>query len=122
LALFAQATVKARRSFLPLSLPKSRFERTDDVARQGSGAQQGLRNARSSVCTAHPSQAKHAFAPRYEGHSIYAPPTPIYEGRSAFAPADPVTIALYGHRGGSCFVTTSPIESVKGIRHWRPVC
>ena len=60
--------------------------------------------------------------PRYEGRSIYAPPTPIYEGRSAFALADPVTIAPYGHRGGSCFVTTSPIESVKGIRHWRPVC
>ena len=60
--------------------------------------------------------------PRYEGHSIYAPPTPIYEGRSAFALADPVTIAPYGHRAGSCFVTTSPIESVKGIRHWRPVC
>jgi hypothetical protein len=37
--------------------------------------------------------------PRYEGHSIYAPPTPIYEGRSAFALADPVTIAPYGHRG-----------------------
>src|SRR5580704_9668648 len=36
--------------------------------------------------------------PRYEGHSIYAPPTPIYEGRSAFALADPVTIAPYGHR------------------------
>ena len=59
--------------------------------------------------------------PRYEGHSIYAPPTPIYEGRSAFAPADPVTIALHPS-GGNCFVTTSPIESVKGIRHWRPVC
>src|ERR1700732_3790271 len=48
-----------------LSLPKSRFERTDDEARQGSGAQQRLRIARSSVCRAHPSQAKHAFAPRY---------------------------------------------------------
>ncbi len=50
---------------LLLSLPKAKFERTDDVARQGSGAQQRLRNARSSVCRAHPSQAKHAFAPRY---------------------------------------------------------
>ena len=58
--------------------------------------------------------------PRYEGHSIYAPPTPIYEGRSAFAPADPVTIRSTA--GGSCFVTPSPIESVRGIRHWRPVC
>jgi hypothetical protein len=55
-------------------------------------------------------------------NSIYAPPSPIYEGRSAFAPADPVTIAPYGHREGSCFVTTSSTESVKGIRHWRPVC
>src|ERR1700737_5582603 len=33
-----------------MSLPKSRFERTDDVARQGSDAQQPLRTARSGVC------------------------------------------------------------------------
>jgi FtsP/CotA-like multicopper oxidase with cupredoxin domain len=48
-----------------LSLPKSRFERIDDVARQGLDAQQRLRTARSGVCRACPSQAKHAFAPRY---------------------------------------------------------
>jgi Transposase domain (DUF772) len=48
-----------------LSLPKSRFERTDDVARQGSDPQQRLRTARSGVCRACPSRAKHAFAPRY---------------------------------------------------------
>jgi hypothetical protein len=60
--------------------------------------------------------------PRYEGRSIYAPPPPVYEGRSAFAPAAPITMAPYGHRGGGCFVTNSPIESEKGIRHWRPVC
>jgi hypothetical protein len=48
-----------------LSLPKSRFERTDDVARQGSDAQRRLRTARSGVCRARPSRAKHAFAPRY---------------------------------------------------------
>ena len=48
-----------------LSLPKSKFERTDDVARQGSDPQQCLRTARSDVCRARPSRAKHAFAPRY---------------------------------------------------------
>jgi hypothetical protein len=37
-----------------LSLPKSRFERADDVARQGSDAQQRLRTARSGVCRARP--------------------------------------------------------------------
>jgi hypothetical protein len=46
-----------------LSLPKSRFERTDDVGRQGSDAQQRLRTARSGVCRVRPSRAKHAFAP-----------------------------------------------------------
>jgi hypothetical protein len=59
---------KTRRSKLlnaRLSLPKSRFERTDDGARQGSGAQQRLRTARSGVCRARLSQAKHAFALRY---------------------------------------------------------
>ena len=35
-----------------LSLPKSRFERTDDGARQGSDAQQRVRNARSGLCRA----------------------------------------------------------------------
>jgi len=44
---------------------RNRFERTDDVGRQGSDAQQHLRTARSSVCRARPSRAKHAFAPRY---------------------------------------------------------
>ncbi len=48
-----------------LSLPKSRFERTDDVARQGSDAQQRLRTAQSGACRARPSRARHAFAPRY---------------------------------------------------------
>jgi hypothetical protein len=38
--------------------------RTDDVARQGSDAQQRLRTARSGVFRARPSQAKHAFAPQ----------------------------------------------------------
>jgi hypothetical protein len=50
-----------------LSLPKSRFERTDDVARQGSDAQQRLRTARSGVCRARLSRARHASAPRYIG-------------------------------------------------------
>ena len=48
-----------------MSLPKSRFERTDDVARQESDAQRRLRTARLGVCRARPSRAKHAFAPRY---------------------------------------------------------
>ncbi len=60
--------------------------------------------------------------PRYEGHSIYASPSPVYEGRSVFAPAAPVLMAPYGDRGGGCLVSTSPQEAVKGIRHWRPVC
>jgi hypothetical protein len=42
-----------------LPLPKSRFERTDDVARQGLDAQQRLRTARSGVCRGCPSRAKH---------------------------------------------------------------
>ena len=33
-----------------LSLPKSRFERTDDVARQGPDAQRRLQTTRSGVC------------------------------------------------------------------------
>src|SRR6202035_3136702 len=53
------------RASLVVSLPKSRFERADDVARQGSDAQQRLRTAQSGVCRAHPSRAKHAFASRY---------------------------------------------------------
>jgi hypothetical protein len=48
-----------------LSLPKSRFERTDDVGRQGSDAQRCLRTARLGVCRVRPSRAKHAFVPRY---------------------------------------------------------
>jgi hypothetical protein len=44
-----------------LSLPKSRFERTDNVARQGSDAQQRHQIARLGVCRARPSRAKHAF-------------------------------------------------------------
>ncbi len=50
--------------------------------------------------------------PRYEGRSVYVPPPPVYEGRSAFVP----------YRGGGCFVTTNPTDSIKGIRHWRPAC
>ena len=37
---------------LGMSLPKSRFERTDDVGRQGTDAQQRVRNARSGLCRA----------------------------------------------------------------------
>jgi hypothetical protein len=47
-----------------------RFERTDDGARQGSGAQQRLRTARSGVCRARPSQAKHVFASHYNKRYI----------------------------------------------------
>jgi hypothetical protein len=42
----------------------------DDVARQGSDAQQRLRTARSGVCRARPSRAKHAVAPRYNRRHI----------------------------------------------------
>src|SRR5580704_4518801 len=67
---------------LGLSLPKSGFERIDDVARQGLDAQQRLRTARSGVCRACPSRAKHAFASRYNrwhishGFGEGAPRTP----------------------------------------------
>ena len=50
---------------LPVSLPKSRFEHTDDGGRQGSDAQQRLRSARSIAYRARPCQVKHGFAPRY---------------------------------------------------------
>src|SRR3984893_14159645 len=42
-----------------------RFRNLDEVARQGSDAQQRLRTAQSGVCRARPSRARHAFAPRY---------------------------------------------------------
>jgi transposase len=48
-----------------LSLPKSRFEHTDDGGRQGLDAQQRLRSARSIAYGARPCQVKHGFAPRY---------------------------------------------------------
>ena len=48
-----------------VSLPKSRFEHTDDGGRQGSDAQQRLRSARSIAYRARPCQVKHGFAPRY---------------------------------------------------------
>jgi hypothetical protein len=58
-------TLTRRTRAEPLSLPKSRFERTDDVGRQGSDGQQRLRSARSTACGARPSRAKHGSASRY---------------------------------------------------------
>jgi len=48
----------------PLSLPKTRFERIDGVAHQGSNTRQYLRIARLAVCRAHPSRGKREFEPR----------------------------------------------------------
>ena len=48
-----------------VSLLKTRFERIDDVARQGSDAQQRVLTARSGVCRARPSRAKREFALHY---------------------------------------------------------
>src|SRR5437764_5475164 len=50
---------------MSLSLLKTRFERIDDVARQGSDAQQGVLTARSGVCRERPSRAKREFALHY---------------------------------------------------------
>lgn len=36
--------------------------------------------------------------PRYERHSVYAPPPPVYEGRSASAPTLPMAAAPYAYR------------------------
>jgi hypothetical protein len=48
-----------------LSLPKTRFERIDGVAHQGSDTRQYLRIARLAVCRAHPSRAKREFELRF---------------------------------------------------------
>ena len=46
-----------------LSLPNTKFERTDGAIRQGSDTQQCLQIARSDVCRARPSGAKREAAP-----------------------------------------------------------
>lgn len=46
---------------------------------------------------------------------------PRYEGRFGYAPPPPAATAPYGS-GGGCFVTLSPTEATRGIRHWRPSC
>jgi Tripartite tricarboxylate transporter family receptor len=56
--------------YLVLSLPKTRFERIDGGARQGSDMRQHLRTARPVVCRAHPSQAKREFASDYNRQHI----------------------------------------------------
>ncbi len=43
------STVRKLKPQIDLSSPKSKFERTDDVGRQGSDAQQSFRTARSGV-------------------------------------------------------------------------
>src|ERR1700687_2202392 len=53
-----------------LSLPETRFARIDDGAHQGSGVQQHLRTARSRVCRARPSRAKHEFSRHYNRRRI----------------------------------------------------
>src|SRR6266404_381637 len=45
-----------------VSLLKTRFERIDGGARQGSDTRQRVRTSRSGVCRARPSQAKREFA------------------------------------------------------------
>jgi hypothetical protein len=53
-----------------LSLPETRFARIDDGAHQGSSVQQHLRTARSRVCRARPSGAKHEFVRHYNRRRI----------------------------------------------------
>ena len=56
--------------YAPLSLPETKFARIDDGAHQGSGVQQHLRTARSRVCRARPSRAKHEFVRHYNRRRI----------------------------------------------------
>jgi DNA-binding transcriptional LysR family regulator len=46
-----------------LSLPKTRFEHSDGVVRQGPDTRQCRRTARRAVCRAHPSRAKRGSEP-----------------------------------------------------------
>src|SRR5438552_10773431 len=46
-----------------LSLPKTRFEHSDGVVRQGPDTRQCRRTVRRAVCRAHPSRAKHGSEP-----------------------------------------------------------
>jgi len=49
--------------FNGLSLPKTRFEHSDGVVRQGPDTRQCLRTVRRAVCRAHPYRAKRGFEP-----------------------------------------------------------
>src|SRR5262245_49597228 len=50
-------------AFAPLSLPKTRFEHSDGVVRQGPDTRQCRRAVRPAVCRAHPSRAKRGSEP-----------------------------------------------------------
>ena len=54
----------------PLSLPNTRFARTDGAIRRGSDAQQCLRTAQLGACKERPSRAKREFALHYNRRHI----------------------------------------------------
>src|SRR5260370_14547468 len=58
-----ESNVLADGAVVGLSLPKTRFEHSDGVVRQGLDARQCLRTARRAVCRAHPSRAKRGSEP-----------------------------------------------------------
>src|SRR6266478_6291950 len=56
--------------YLSVSLPKTRFEHSDGVVRQGLDSRQCLRIVRRAVSRAHPYRAKRGFEPHYNRSRI----------------------------------------------------